>query len=263
MPDNLPTGYSRPEQVQAARDRAERLRQAFTTIKSLTEAAWADLVVAYTTKDYVTLGWVSWQGYCEGELHLSRQQTYRVIGHAQVVREIAAAAGVDETVARGQITQRTASVLKPQLEAVTQSVREQTKNKHQAERERVVAEVVERAARPSPPPKPVQLVLPGFEDTVDWLRGRWAAIEAMAAATGRNPSEWLRRVVEANLGEAMTPKAGEEPAQQHQGPAKPSATGPANRLGVRSGASPSEKCLHPPNRRLGVTCAVCGATVRD
>ena len=92
MTDSLPSGYSRPELVQAARERVERIRAGLVAIKRLTEETWAELEEAYRLQEYVTLGYVSWQNYCETALDLSRQQTYRIIGHAQVVRELAAAA---------------------------------------------------------------------------------------------------------------------------------------------------------------------------
>lgn len=249
MTDSLPSGYSRPELVQAARERVERIRAGLVAIKRLTEETWAELEEAYRLQEYVTLGYVSWQNYCETALDLSRRQTYRIITHAQVVRELAAAAGVDEIVTRVSVTQRKADVIRPNLSALAETLREQTKGKHQATREKVVAEVVEQASRSAPTTLPPVPRVPPSSPAPRYVQlsfdAFWERAEKYATDEGLTLDELVKRAVR----EYMTRhKSGEAPAA------------------IPAPSAKDEKCGHPKekwvNRGYGTHCGLCHMRMR-
>ena len=189
MSTNLPTGYSRPEQVQAARERADAIR---TDI----DETWQRLEEAYNAKDHVTLGYVTWATYVRSEFGMSRGQSYRLLDQAHVIRQLSEASGTDVSRAR-DISVRTASVLAPHLPNLVETVKERTKGKQEATREKIVAEVVEQAVaqqRPAPshPSSPVPPAGRYVQLSFDAF---WEEAEKYANGEGRTLDEMIRQAV--------------------------------------------------------------------
>jgi hypothetical protein len=124
MKDVTPAELSKAE--------AKKLTQ---KIKTAVDELWTLLLEAHDRKAWKALGYATWEAYVKAEFDMSRQNSYRLLNQARVVREI------EEIVPRaGQISQRDAEALKDDLPAAA----EQIKAKVDAgeEPEKAVAETV-------------------------------------------------------------------------------------------------------------------------
>ena len=69
------------QQVAVAASRAQRIRDAGESLYVLVYTAWRE-------RDWVTLGYASWQAYIDEELHLSRGYSYQLLAQARQVERL-------------------------------------------------------------------------------------------------------------------------------------------------------------------------------
>lgn len=105
---NVTYPMDRPE-AQAITDR----------IRKAVDGLWSLLLEAHERKAWKALGYATWEAYIKAEFDMSRQNSYRLLDQARVVREI------EEVVPHaGQITQRDAEAIKADLPAVTTVIKQ-------------------------------------------------------------------------------------------------------------------------------------------
>lgn len=113
-------------------------------IKATAESLWSLLGEAHDRKAWAALGYETFSDYATAEFGMSERHAYRLIGQAEVIREIESVTGL--TRGSVEVTERTARDIKPRLQAVTDSIKEKlTEEAAAPEPERVkeiVAEVV-------------------------------------------------------------------------------------------------------------------------
>jgi ribosomal protein S16 len=104
-----------PLSVDEARTLTDRIRSAAETL-------WSLLLEAYERQAWRTLGYGSWKDYVEEEFSMSRQHAYRLLDQGRVIRALEEATGGVSPV--GDVSERDARAIKPDLPEVTEEIRE-------------------------------------------------------------------------------------------------------------------------------------------
>ena len=128
------------------RDEAQMLT---AKIKGYVSQAWLMLVEAHDRHAHTALGYATWADYVQAEFEIGRSRSYQILDQARVIREIDAVVSTAVDIAPSAIadvvTERDARDVKPNLKAVTDSIREKVTAEATVEPQRVkeiVAEVV-------------------------------------------------------------------------------------------------------------------------
>jgi len=103
-------------------------------IKQTAERLWSLLEQAHDRQAWRALGYSTWNDYVRAEFDMSKQQSFRLLDQARVIRELTSAAespmGDSEPV---QVSEREARDLKPHLHEVTDAVRDRVEEAREAD----------------------------------------------------------------------------------------------------------------------------------
>ena len=97
----------------------EEARSLTNRIKGTTEQLWSLLLEAHDRQAWQALGYISWREYAKNEFGMGQSYAYRLLDQGRVIRTLEGAAGVSPV---GEISERVARDIKPQLPVVTNEV---------------------------------------------------------------------------------------------------------------------------------------------
>jgi hypothetical protein len=205
---------------------------------------------AHDRRAWESLGYVNFAEYALAEFGMGKANAYKILAQETVSRELEEATGVSR--ARLPVSARQATELAPKLVNVVRAAKRAVKEHPDEPPEKVVGEVLKRAARPATKRQPKDESTPSLAELVARLPAPdLAMIDHLQALAEASPWD----IVPANRADLRAARFVIDQALMYQKPPNPPVTDAV-----------VNACAHPKNKlqNLGyaIKCGACGDVVK-